>query len=250
MGDYSIVNRKTPVVHAFRINETLAGIPGKPIIFHKKFDITEFIGERLADVTGVKTVHYFPLFFGRQSDFKRSCIKASNIRVGSVDFRQPDVTYKFALEFSSCNSDSFLDVLDMCLNDQNREQFIEENLKMMALDIYMYQVDRRQNVYYEFYPNGEIHLGPLFDYEWSLYSFNGYCYENDFFHFNSIEDYQEMIVKYPKFKGFLSRYLDICLDKEVEAMARERKFSIPNICIDEYKHFDEESHKRLQKILH
>ena len=49
MYDFEILTTNTPVVRARKKNDSIALISGKPKIYHKSFDITEFIGEELAN---------------------------------------------------------------------------------------------------------------------------------------------------------------------------------------------------------
>ena len=251
MQDYKILNNCTPVVYATKQNSSIATIPFKPQIYYKTFDITEFIGEKLATLMGVRTNHYFPVCLDKKKLVKR--YNGNNLFVGSFDFMQPNILYKMAesLPFYYSSSLCFDKLLDSCCDDQNRADFIEENLKMFGLDIYMCQFDREGNTLYEFHPNGEIHLAPVFDYEMSLEGDISCDFEylSDFFCFMTIDDYWNVMDKYPQFRNILCGYLDIDLAEVVKAMAKERGFSLRHIDLDYYKRFDDVSHKRLEKIL-
>ena len=48
MQDVEILTINTPVVKATMKNEGIAFVKGMPEVYHKEFDITEFIGEQLA----------------------------------------------------------------------------------------------------------------------------------------------------------------------------------------------------------
>ena len=77
---------------------------------------------------------------------------------------------------------TFEDLLKRCPTEENRNALTDEHLEMEALDTYMGQKDRKANIYYEFHPNGEIHFGPLFDYENSMFELlkDDINYLNDF----------------------------------------------------------------------
>lgn len=255
MHDYRLLKKNTPIVFAEKKNDSIAVISsGLPDIYYKSFDINEFIGEQLASVRNIRSNHYFPLCFdfnnrgrGEKSNFDRK-----NIMVGSFDFMKEGIRYFTApmLPFYYDGA-SFSTILDMCNGDKNREEFVNENLEMLGLDVYMSQYDRKGNAYYEFYPNGEIHLAPVFDYEASLDKFDAkkFEYASDFFQFMTIDDYQEMMVKYPHFREILQSYLDVDLVGQLILMARNRKFDITGIDFESYKRYDEVIHKKLEKIL-
>ena len=96
MYDFNVLTINTPVVRASKKNDSIALVNGKPQIYHKLFDITEFIGEELANIRGIESVHYFPVCFSNykrliSSDDDRK--KSKNIRVGSYDFKKKNHKY-------------------------------------------------------------------------------------------------------------------------------------------------------------
>ncbi len=248
MHDYKIIGRRTPLVFAEKKNDAIAVVNSSlPCIYHKNFDITEFIGEELATIRGVNSNHYVPVCFGkRTSEFNRS-----NLRVGSFDFMKKGYSYSIAPSLPLNTSESFDALLELCPNDKNREDFINENLEMIGLDIYMSQWDRGGNTIYEFCPNGEIHLAPVHDYEESLdvYCCNQMSYVSDFFQLLSIDDYQEMMIKYPKLREILSSYLGVDLISYIYKMAKSRRFLVSEIDMDDYKRYSDAAQKKLEKIL-
>ena len=252
MSDYGVLTKKTPIVYAMKKNDAIANISGLPDIYHKEFDVTEFIGERLATIQGIKTNHYFPVCFEKHDLCRPFNFNDDNLRIGSFDFKKENVLYLTAPKlFFYGEQDDFNLLLQLCKDNRNKEEFIEENLKMFGLDIYMWQKDRGGNGYYEFYPNGEIHFGPLFDYEDSLNLFteDDISYTSDFFPIVTLDDYHKLIERFPRLREILESYLDIELDKEIMAMARDRCFDISKLDMGYYRKFDDLSHKRLEKIL-
>jgi len=58
-----------------------------------------------------------------------------------------------------------------------------------------------------------------------------------------------MMVKYPQLVEILKSYLDVDLVNVIKSMAAKRNFDVSGFDLDLYKRFDEQSHKRLEKIL-
>ena len=253
MHDFEVIREDTPVLIAKKRNEGFADLAGMPVIYHKDFDLNEFIGEELAGVRGVRSVHYYPVLF----DSKENTFKIRNffdkcmaIRVGSFDFKEPGVKYFTGPNLSIYDDfGTFYDLLEMCPSDKNREELLNELLEVYGLDIYSGQMDRPNNIYYEFHPNGEIHMSKMFDYEQSFDEIFGEHYVADFHIFRTIEDYQKFIIKYPQFEEILRSYLDVDLERVILRMARSRKFDLSRVDMDGYKRYDEIAHKKLEKIL-
>ena len=255
MSEFDILTINTPVIKASRKNSVIALVRGKPQIYHKEFDITEFIGEKLASIRGVKSVHYFPICFG---NYRRSLLDSKvsndrdNIRVGSYNFKLKGIKYVSSLYVHSYYSSQGLEhFANSCPTELNRLNLINEHLEMEALDTYMGQKDRRANIYYEYHLNGEIHLAPLFDYENSMFELlkDEVYYSNDFHEYKCIDDYKRKIDIYPQFGEYLSSYMDVDLVRQIEAMALERGFDLTNFDLEPYKRFDESTHKKLELIL-
>lgn len=257
MFEFDVLKKSTPVVYAEKINHSTARVPGKPLIYHKCFDFTEFIGEDLASIRNIRSAHYFPVCFGK----KGTIYTISNLRVGSFDFYKEKITYKFCSEFDfiqdeESRSDYFSRLLERCPTEKNREELIDEVLELMALDTYMVQYDRSGNCIYEIHPNGEIHLAPIFDYEASLdmsafdYDSNDFIdYSNDFFCLSNDDDYFDFMKMYPQFRDKLENYLDVCLTDRIKKVVKKRRFNSDAISFTHYELFDELSHKRIKKLI-
>lgn len=255
MKEFEILTINTPVVKASKKNQSVALIKGKPLIYHKEFDMTEFIGEQLASIRGVRSVHYFPICFG---DYKR-CLASvkcgndeGNIRIGSFDFEEAGVKYLPSYDIPSYYmSRGFEDLVNCCPTEENAIDLINEHFEMEALDIYMGQKDRRVNIYYEYHPNGEIHCGRLFDYENSMFEQlkDDVYYLNDFHEYKTIDDYRRMIDRFPQFGEYLRSYVDVDLVAQIETMALMRGFDLSKFDLEPYRSFDEAAHKKLELIL-
>ena len=253
MYDFNVLTINTPVVRASMKNAGIALVRGKPEIYYKSFDITEFIGEQLASIRGVNSAHYEPICFGRYkkalSNIKRDN-GIINIKVGSYDFKKDD--YQYIGRVFGYFPEGWNMWLEKCVDDDNRLAFINEHLEMYALDTYMGQYDRDHNTIYEVRSSGELHLGPMFDYEGSLrIDSNGklpdYC---TYFHkFSLIDDYHKLMGQYPQFKDMLKSYYDVDLVKQIICMSEKRGFDLSEFDFEPYKEFDEASHKKLELIL-
>ena len=175
-----------------------------------------------------------------------------NIRVGSPSFKKAGIKYIFSSSMIyRVGGNYFENLLGACPSLENAVQLSDEHFEMEALDVYMGQHDRRSNIYYEVYPNGEIHLAPMFDYENSMFDAlkESVVYESDFNSYRTIDDYRRMIDRYPRFGEMLSSYVDVDLVKQIEEMAKIRKFDLSGFDLEPYKRFDDESHKKLELIL-
>lgn len=254
MHEYSVLTPKTSIVCVTKKNDAIAEMPFMPEIYHKTFDINEFIGEELAEIREIKSAHYFPLSFSNIKDVKNEKVpfNEDTIRVGSYSFREKGKAYLSASTLTLGMDDiSFDSILSQYNTEKNREIFLNENLEMFGLDIYMGQQDRPLNCYYVYDETGEMHLSPLFDYENSLEMLveDDFEYRSDFAYFNSIDDYQEMMVKYPKFEEILRSYTDVQLIPTILFMGETRGFDLSKLDLEPYKRFEEQTQKRLEKIL-
>lgn len=57
------------------------------------------------------------------------------------------------------------------------------------------------------------------------------------------------MIKHPMFEEILRSYLDVDLVLIIRLMGLTRNFDVSKLDLDLYKRFDEQSHKRLEKIL-
>ncbi len=248
----TIITNETPIIFPTKVNRNKAVTLDGKSMFYKKFDVVEFIGEHLAEKYGVRSAKYFPISFISQEEFEFLPLEKRILYTGSIDFNSDDINYKRARSMKFYyREDNFDVLLSKCLDNENRFEFFDDNLDMFALDIYMGQLDRVDNTLYGFTRDGKVVLSPCFDYEISLKSGNvdSAVYESDFFRFMKYSDYDKFIKLHPEFKGKLERYLDVNLVSEIEEMADERKFSLDGIDMQRFREFDEQSHKRLVKIL-
>ena len=143
MKEFEILTINTPVVKAVMKNQGIALVKGMPEIYHKEFDITEFIGEQLAGIRGVRSAHYIPICFG---EYKKCLASAKygfdrgNIRVGSPSFKKDGILYVPSFDVESYyRRRGFRDLVSLCPTEENALSLTNEHFEMEALDTYMGQ---------------------------------------------------------------------------------------------------------------
>ena len=148
------------------------------------------------------------------------------------------------------------------------ERFILELLKMAVLDFYMNQIDRVKENFYIIQNKDSLSLGPLYDYSESFnsiyddarydYAFNypsnrnskSYVYANAIMklEFPSKELY-ELFARYPEFKTYFSRILDINMEELLETIRKKYDIKTPAYLEDHYIEFDKEKKEFVKSLL-
>lgn len=148
------------------------------------------------------------------------------------------------------------------------ERFILELLKMAVLDFYMNQIDRVKENFYIIENKTSLSLGPLYDYSESFnsiyndarydYAFNypinhnssSYTYGNAIMKlkFPSEELYM-LFSKYPMFKTYFERILDINMDELLNTIRKKYDIEIPNDLEDHYIDYDKEKKEFVKSLL-
>lgn len=229
-------------------------------IYMKKFNPAEIIGEDLCRIKGIRCSHYFIAGIGCYNLktpvwYEDALNYCSSFQIASESFHQPGFQYKKVTEFGfqAYDDNLFEKMLDQTPTEENRKQLCMELLQLMALDIYMGQTDRFA-FNYEFEEDQErnLHLAPLYDFEYSLnsqfFERNPIC-EGDLYSFKSIEDCQDFIRKYPIFRNLLSSYLGINLEYVVRDAFRRRGMIMPESKIPYYRKFGEERKALIKSIV-
>ena len=231
-----------------------------PKIFRKNFNHAEFIGEELCSMKEIPCVHFFlvsdGIFSSNQTTTYRIFKKfPSQIDIGSYDFKKNGYEY-FHIVHSGISSktDCLVPLLEMAPNNQNREELLDEILNMFALDTYMGQIDRFQtNIIFERNPKTkEIHLAPLFDFEYSLkssYLDTESIYLNPIHPFYTIQDFRKFLEKYPHFKEKLESYLSIKLVDAACYAYQAKGLVMPSCKLPFYHDFDKRQKRLIRKII-
>lgn len=195
--------------------------------------LSEFIGEKIADLLDLRTAHYIPVR------------KDNNILVASQNFKYMDYKYLYANELFR------LIPKEELLEDREYESVRENILKMFSLDIYMRQLDRCEaNIIFEMNQKGRIALAPVYDYAFSFYT----SYYNKYD--NAIEDivlekqnFYNLTNKYPNLYEYMLRVLNLDIEKILLDICDDFDFELTSETKDFYLGEDETSKKLIKKVL-
>ena len=234
---------------------------GNKDIYYKRFNFNEFIGEKLANKKKIKTNHYFLTYIDMKleseigqvsySSINKQYIKGGfNLQIGSYNFRENGIEYYSLQNLIDLEKDNIWNLLNCCPLDENKCQLLNEILEMFALDVYMGQKDRNHwNFIFEKYDNN-IHLGPLYDYEYSFGRIDdNISYKNPLYNFCCTYDYEILYNIFPQFLDNLKFYEKLDLISIINEIGTELKLNLKNSDIEYYKSQEELSQKVLQKII-
>lgn len=235
--------------------------PKEKKIYRKNFNHAEFVGEDLCAIRNLRCAHYFLIGEGSYkvnyvAKYGEMNPSMYDIKLGSYDFK--DSIYKyFDLNNIGTTRDGYSDwltkILSMVPTEENREELLDEIEEMFALDTFMGQTDRiKSNIMFE--QNcltGEIHLAPLYDFQYSLRS--GYCdpkclYGNPLHIFDTVEEYQKFILEHPDFRDKLMSYLDVDLLDSIRRGYRAKGVIAPENVLCFYDDFQNERKQIIDKI--
>lgn len=229
-------------------------------IFRKDFNHAELVGEELCNVRNLRCSHFFLIGEGyyhlnRTEFYEDIEDKGYNIRLGSYDFRDPVKYDYFQIADSILGSehDYLEEILEFAPTTENRYQLLDEIEEMFALDTFMGQTDRYWNnvIFERDKETKEIHLAPLYDFEYSLNSsyINPNClYDNVLHTFKSEQDYKDYIEKRPEFAEKLKFYLDIDLVDVIERSYRAKGLKVPEHVIPFYEKFEKERKDLIRRV--
>ena len=206
-------------------------------IYCKKFNHAEFIGEELCAIHNIRCSHYFLVGIG-EFDLRRTSFYGDinpseyDIQIASNDFKRPNRNYKYLKQYvPEKHTDKFVTMLQNTRTEENEHKLCLEMLNLIALDIYMGQVDRyNENIMFEEDNNQVLRLAPLYDFERSLkqnYLGKKTIYESELYSFPNIEECKKFIKRYPIFRDILATYLDINLKEIIERAYYRRGLQIP-----------------------
>lgn len=208
------------------------------IYFPKTADLNELIGEQVAIEIGIRTVN-FNLFENNDN---------SNIIIASKSFINPNSNYIDYRESLDDNNSNY-DLKDMCLNDSNYQNLMNNIFKMFAIDIYMGQKDRCYvNYKFEKYDTGYLDLAPLYDYTEASWNEEP-SYTCDLYDFYSKESYDRFFNIYPNSLEMIKQIKEINLSKVLKEIELNKGIKLPQEVIDIYLQREEISQKKLEKII-
>ena len=230
----------------------------EPKTYFKKFNHAEFIGEELCNIKNIRCAHYFIAGLTQFKINKTMPVSKTDkyypvIGIGSHDFKDNNKVYKTINDYPKKADNGFESMLENARDEENKKQLCRDMLEMLALDIYMGQVDRSEvNIMFEEDKNGNIRLAPLYDFEYSL---NSICINSDYLHssalysFNNIDGCREFVRKYPMFRDILSSYLNVNLAEVISRSYNRRRLVIPIDKWDFYMNFDQKQKEKIKSIV-
>lgn len=228
-------------------------------IFWKDFNHAEFIGEELCAIHNIRCAHYFIVGLGGFDLKKISYYGDINpteyeFKIAANDFKRQGRIYQYLQQYKmDKHLNKFEKMLEKAKDENNREKLCKEMLQLLALDIYMGQVDRyNENIMFEINKDDSIRLAPLYDFECSLkqnYLGQDTIYESELYSFPNIDECKQFIEKYPLFRDILSSYLNIDLRDVIQRAYNRRGLIIPDSKWMFYDDFDGERKRILEKII-
>jgi len=225
-------------------------------LFIKSFNEKDFIGEEICRRRALPSAHYFLVGINPNTIAKYRYtnyygeVKDKNYKflMGSYDFRDPDKEY-FDLDSLDLGSNGLETVLNMCPNEENKDELLHEILELSALDVFMGQEDRAsKHVMLEKDKSGIMHVAPLFNFHYTLKRPSLY-YENDFIKLRSDRDYHETMDRYDEFRGLLEYFSDEDLYSITEVALGKQSMRIPEDQKSYLKEYSESRKKLIKDIL-
>lgn len=234
--------------------------PKEKKMYRKNFNHAEFVGEQLCGLRNLKCAHYFLIGEGhlqvnrvaRYGELRPSWYE---FKLASYDFKEPMHQYFDLDSFEIPRGDypnALAAVLSMAPNEKNRKELMNEIEEMFALDIYMGQTDRiPSNIMFQRNMLGEIHLAPLYDFQYSLkggYGKPSCIYDNALFPMKNKKQMKEFLQEHPEFVGKLEEYLDMDLTEAVRWGYRAKGLKVPEPKFEYYRQFEEERKELIKNI--
>ena len=258
LSECLVDDTRVSLVHETKYNKK-RWLSSKPNLYVKKFNHAEFIGEELCAIRNIRCTHYFLVGLGlyqvnRTANYGNIKRMGYNYMIGSYDFKKSDRNYRYISDYNLGLSDDNLEaMLNQTVSFKNKMELRDDMFEMLALDIYMGQVDRtHSNFMFEEDVEHNIRLAPLYDFEYSLkqnYLSRGMLSYGDLYAFRDIDECKKFVSKYPSFKYVLESYLDVDLLDAIACAYRRRGMVVPDDKWEFYSEFEKDRDKSIQKVL-
>ena len=248
------VKKKKSLFHFFRQKDE------EKRIFRKDFNHAELIGEELCNVRNLRCAHFFLIGEGyyrvnRTAPYSEIYGEGYQLKIASYDFRDPvEFEYFQIVDNGLRNDHDYLEeLLEFVPTEENRRELLDEVEEMFALDTFMGQTDRYWNnvIFERNKETREIHLAPLYDFEYSLKSSNfdpHMMYGNVLHNFRDADDYVAFIQEHPEFAEKLRFYLNIDLIDVIERSYRAKGLRVPAHAIPFYEEFEQERKNFIRQV--
>ena len=231
-------------------------------IYRKDFNHAEFVGEGLCDIRNLDCARCFLIGEGyfnvnRVAKYGEMYPNEYQLKLGSYDFKKPEFEYFDLLDFPVDRvhyPNTLSQILSMAPNEKNRSELLDEIEEMFALDFYMAQTDRiPSNIMFQVNPSTrEIHLAPIYDFEYSLTSrFVDYIdyYDNALYSMYNERRVREFIKEHPEFADKLAFYLDVHLADVVRWSYGSKGLKVPEDKYPFYQDFDQKRKQLIRTVL-
>ena len=231
-------------------------------IYRKSFNHAEFVGEGLCDIRKLNCARSFLIGEGyykvnRVAKYGEMNPSDYQLKLGSYDFKEPGYEY---FDLQSLPEDrihypnALSQVLDMVPSEENRRELLEEIEEMFALDFYMAQTDRiPSNIMFQRNPSThEIHLAPIYDFEYSLKSMftdYTYYYDNALCSMYNEKKVREFIKEHPEFEEKLASYLGVDLADVIRWSYGSKGLRVPDDKYPYYQEFDKQRKELIRTVL-
>lgn len=211
-----------------------------------KHFLNELIGEVLANVLELSTIHYNIGHMSLEDGSKDYVLLSESFREKGYKYLLPSQVF-----YRNCINLSNLELIrNNCETNGKYRELVSQLLKMIAIDVYMNQEDRTTNNLLFKKKGGIITLAPLYDYE---ESFNESTNNKPFKYKTPIlgldlSDTSE-IDKFPELKELFSMFLSLDIEKLLDYVSDKHKIDIPERKRKEYRKHDEHMKKVLTRIV-
>lgn len=203
--------------------------------YPKVANLNELIGVQLAKELNLRTVD-FMLFEDTNHE----------VLLVSKSFINPYSTYH---TITSDNNNFLNNIRDYCVDDINFQVVLKSIFKMFAIDIYMGQTDRgTSNLKFEKYDTRYFDLAPLYDYSEAQWDEN-ISYKNPLYNFNCKDDYDLFFSTYPSSLEFIKKIKEKNIMEILRKVEYSKSIKLPQEVIDIYSKREENTQKKLEKII-
>lgn len=243
----NLKNCLTNEIPKINLDEIIRYTYGKPyflwnqdIYYTKYFNLNELIGEEIANILNLKSVH-FELFRNTNGEV---WLASKNFKNENYKYYQyyDDIIIELTKSRINC-------LQKYCLNNENYNYLLDNISKLFALDVYMGQNDRcNLNLQLEKDKTGYLDLAPIYDYSDSAWDDN-IVYDNFINCFMELEDYTDFFLLHPNSLNLFKKVKSINLLKLIDNIQEKNHFKLPNEIIEIYKYNEENSQRKLEKII-
>lgn len=210
-----------------------------------QFFLNELIGEFLSDFLEISTIKYSIGCAHLEDGNKKYGLLSRSFREKGYRYVLPEDIF-----FRNCINLNNLELIcSNCQRNTSYKTLVSQLLKMIAIDIYMNQTDRANNLLLKV-RHGRIELAPLFDYEESFVTDN----KNDSFQYKSSIlgldlSNKEEIDKFPELKELFKIFASLDIDQILDQVAIKHQIMVPDQKRNEYRKHDERMKKLLKSII-